>query len=89
MPSTSFKKSWVLCISGATNALERVDLALDSKEADAKVIRPLIEAPWWVCAADESLMKEYPAQWRDNLTEHRKVLGITGQVVYLPARSGN
>jgi hypothetical protein len=67
MPSTSFKKSWVLSISGATNALERVDLALDSKEADAKVIQPLIEALWWVCAADESLTKEYPAQWPDNL----------------------
>jgi len=79
MASTGYKKSWLLCISGAYNATKRVDLALVSKKTDAEVIQPLIEALWWVYAADESLKEEYPSEWsklRSNLPELPLLLGL-------------
>jgi hypothetical protein len=57
--SITYKKSWVLCLSGANNALARVNAALETNEPDAKVLQPLIEALWWVRAADESLSTEF------------------------------
>lgn len=65
--STSYKKSWFLCLSGAHNAIARVDSALAAKETDAKVLQPLAESLWWVCAADESLKTEYKNQWKKHL----------------------
>ena len=65
--STIYKKSWLLCLSGATNAIARVDMALASKDVDAKVILPLIEALWWVCAADDTLSEEYGSAWERHL----------------------
>lgn len=74
--STSYKKSWVLCLSGATNAIARVDTALSSNDVDAKVILPLIEALWWVCAADETLIEEYGSAWKDHLRAKLTVLPL-------------
>ena len=65
--SRTYKKSWVLCLSGANNSLRRVDDALATSRTDSLVIQPLIEAMWWVCVTDESLMAEYPSQWKENL----------------------
>ena len=75
--ATVYKKAWVLCLSGSRNALERVDAAIVANEPDAKVIQPLIEALWWICAADETLSVEYPSQWKVHL---RPKLGVLPQL---------
>ena len=62
--STSYKKSWFLCLTGASIAMERVNGALEAEESDAQVLRPLIECLWWICVTDESLMEEYPSEWK-------------------------
>ena len=67
MSSTSYKKSWVLCWSGASLAIEWVDEAISANASDAEVLRPLIECLWWVCAMDESLSEEYPSEWKVHL----------------------
>ena len=47
--------------------MERVNGALQAKKSDAEVLRPLIECLWWVCVTDETLMEEYPSEWKDHL----------------------
>ena len=64
--SVGYKKSWVICLSGAHNAMRRLDDALSARKTDPEALRPLIECLWWVCAADESLMEEYPIEWDDH-----------------------
>ena len=65
--STSYKKSWLLCWTGASIAMDRVNGALEAKKSDAEILRPLIECLWWICATDESLMEEYPSEWKVHL----------------------
>ena len=72
--STSYRKSWVLCLSGASKAMAKLDDALDNKSPDAEVLRPLIECLWWVCATDESLMEEYSNEWKEHLRPERSEL---------------
>lgn len=63
----SQQKAWVLCWSGACVAIERVRTMLNERKSDAKVVRTLVEALWWVTAADEALKAEYGGRWTDRL----------------------
>lgn len=78
--ATNYKKAWVLCLTGATNAAARAKQGLEDKQPDAAIIQSLVEALWWVTAGDETLGAEYGSEWkvqlRPNLKCFKTIVGL-------------